>query len=58
MSILITLLVYVLVFCLIWWLISIVPFPPPIAQAKWVFYAVLVIVAIIVLLHLVGVHLP
>lgn len=58
MSILITLLVYVLIFALIWWLISIIPFPPPIAQAKWVFYLVLVIVAIIVLLNLVGVHLP
>jgi hypothetical protein len=55
---LITLLIYVLVFCLIWWLISIIPFPPPIAGAKWVFYVVLVIVAIIVLLHLAGIHLP
>ena len=58
MSILITLLVYVLIFALIWWLISIIPFPPPIAQAKWVFYVVLVVVAIIVLLQLVGIHLP
>jgi hypothetical protein len=52
------LLVYVLIFALIWWLIEIVPFPPPIAKVKWIFYVVLVIVAIIVLLQLVGVHLP
>ena len=47
-----------LIFALIWWLISIIPFPPPIAQAKWIFYVVLVIVAIVVLLQLVGIHLP
>lgn len=56
---LITLLVYVLIFCLLWWLITIIPFPPPPApQFRWVAFAVLVIVAIIVLLNLVGVHLP
>jgi LytS/YehU family sensor histidine kinase len=54
MSILLTLLVYVIIFALIWWLISIIPFPPPIAQARWVFYVVLVIIAIFVLLSLVG----
>ena len=47
---LVTILIAVLIFCLIWWLISILPLPAPLAQAKWVFYAVLVIAAIIYLL--------
>lgn len=54
----VTLIVYVLVFCLIYWLIGMIPFPPPIANAKWVFYLVLVIVAIIMLLRLAGITLP
>jgi hypothetical protein len=53
MSILITLLIAILVFCLIWYLISILPLPAPFANIKWVLYAILIIAAIIWLLHLV-----
>jgi xanthine/uracil permease len=58
MGILITLLIGILVFCLLWYLIGMIPFPPPIAQAKWVFYLVLVILAIYWLLKLSGISLP
>lgn len=59
MSVLLTPLILVIVFCLIWYLISIIPFPPPLANVKWVFYCILVIVAIIVLLgYLPGFHAP
>ena len=50
---LLTLLIYVLVFVLIWWLISIVPMPEPVVKFKWVFYAILVVVALVFLLRLI-----
>jgi len=53
-SLLVTLLVLVLIFCLVWWLIGILPLPEPLAKVKWVFYAVLVIFAVIVLLRYVN----
>lgn len=53
MSILVTLIVLVIVFCLAWYVIGIIPFPPPLANIRWVFYAVLVLIAIIVLLGMI-----
>jgi len=50
MSLLITLIILVIVFALLWWLIGIIPFSPPLANVRWIFYAILVIVAIVVLL--------
>ena len=57
-SILITILVFALIFALIWYLIGLLPLPAPLAQLKWILYAILIIAAIIVLLNLVGIHLP
>lgn len=54
---LVTILVLVIVFCLIWYLIGIIPLPSPLAKVRWVFYAILVIAAIVVLLGFVGIHL-
>lgn len=56
MSILITLVVYVLVFALLYWLITVLPFPPPLAIVKTILIILLVLVAVIALLKLVGVH--
>jgi hypothetical protein len=53
-----TIIVAVIIFCLIYWLIGLIPLPPPLAQARWVLYALLVIGAIIFLLNLAGIHLP
>jgi len=59
MNILLTILVLMIVFCLIWYLISIIPFPPPLAAIRWVFYCILIIIAIVYLLSLLpGFHLP
>lgn len=58
MNLLITLLVLVIIFSLLYWLIGIIPLPPPMANTRWVLYALLIIVAIIVLLNFVpGIHL-
>lgn len=54
MSLLVTILIAVLIFCLIWYLISILPLPAPLANVKWVFYAVLIVLAIVWLLSKVG----
>lgn len=54
---LVTIIVLIIVFCLLWYLIGIIPFPPPLANARWVFYAILVVVAIVVLLGYVGIRL-
>jgi hypothetical protein len=53
-----TIIVLIIVFCLLWYLIGIIPFPPPLANARWVFYAILLIVAIVVLLGFIGINLP
>lgn len=58
MSLLITILILVIVFCLLWYAISIIPFPPPLANVKWVLYVILIIIAVIVLLNYAGVKLP
>jgi len=55
MSLLITLLVWALVFALLWFFIGIIPLPAPFASAKWVLYAILILVAVVELLQLVGV---
>lgn len=47
MEILIVLLVAVLVFSLVWYLIGVIPFPPPLANIRWVLYAILVLIAIV-----------
>jgi hypothetical protein len=58
LSLLLTILVLIVVFYLAYYLIGLIPFPPPLANAKWVLYAILIIIAIIVLLQLVpGVNL-
>ena len=54
MSLLVTILIAVLIFCLIWYLISILPLPAPFANTKWVFYALLIILAIVWLLGKIG----
>lgn len=51
MSLLPTLLILAIIFALLWYLIGIIPLPPPLANVRWVFYALLIIVAIIVLLN-------
>jgi hypothetical protein len=59
-SFLITLFVLVIVFCLLYWLIQILPLPAPLAGVKWVMFAILIVVAIIVLLSFIpgfGFHL-
>ena len=50
MSILLTVFVYVLVFCLLYWLISLLPLPPAPPWIRTVLYVFLILVAIIVLL--------
>ena len=57
MSLLVTILVLVLIFCLLYWLISILPLPPPLVNIRWVLYAILIIVAIVILLQKVGIAL-
>ena len=52
-----TVLVYLLVFLIAWYIVSIVPLPPPIAGARWIGYVILCIIAIVVLLSLIGVSL-
>lgn len=54
MDVLVTLLVLVLVFGLVWWAITQIPLPPPV---KIVVSVVLAIIAIIALLELVPLHL-
>jgi hypothetical protein len=54
MSVLVRILIGVLVFCLIWYLITILPLPAPFSNFKWVLYAILIILAIIWLLGIVG----
>ena len=58
MSILLTILILVIVFCLAWYLISIIPLPPPLVGIRWVLFAILIIIAIVVLLGFIpGFHL-
>jgi hypothetical protein len=57
MGLLVTILILILIFCLLWYLISIIPLPPPLAGARWVFYAILIIIAIVVLLQKAGIAL-
>lgn len=54
MALLITLIIGILVFCLLWWAISLIPFPPPpfpqfIRPILWI---ILILVAVVWLLHL------
>lgn len=56
MSILFTLVIYILVFSLLYWLITILPNPPVVQMVKTVLIILLVVVAVIVLLGLVGVR--
>jgi hypothetical protein len=58
LSLFLTILVLIIVFYLAYYLIGLIPFPPPLANIKWVFYAILIIIAIIVLLRFIpGVNL-
>lgn len=54
---LVMIIVLVIVFCLLWYLIGIIPLSPPLAKIRWLFYAILIIVAVVVLLGFVGIHL-
>ena len=56
MSILVTVFIYILVFCLLYWLISILPLPLAPPWIRTVLYVFLILVAIIVLLGFVGMH--
>jgi hypothetical protein len=59
MSVLISLVVLVVVFALLYWLISSAPIPGPMAPTiKWALIAILVIFAVFYLLKFAGVALP
>ena len=55
---LITLLILIVVFVLLWYVIGIIPWPPPLASFKWVFYVILIVIAVIMLLQYAGIKLP
>jgi hypothetical protein len=46
MAELIGLLVAVIIFALLWYAIGLVPFPPPLANTKWLFYILLILLAV------------
>lgn len=52
----VTIIIYILVFALLYWLIGILPLPAPLAIVKTIMYIILVLAAIVVLLRLIGVH--
>jgi hypothetical protein len=54
-GILITLLIICLVGCVAWWIISVLPFPPPLASARIILQ---IIVAVVLLIWLVDALLP
>jgi hypothetical protein len=59
LTLLITILILIVIFALLWYAIGIIPFPPPLANLKWVLYVILIIVAVVVLLGFIpGFHLP
>jgi len=47
MELLIILLVAVCVFALLWYAIGLIPFPPPLANIRWVLYIILILLAVI-----------
>jgi hypothetical protein len=55
---LVTIIIAICIFLLIWWLLSILPLPAPIAQFRWIGFVILIICAILFLLNLGGIHLP
>jgi hypothetical protein len=55
MSLLVTILIAVLIFSLLWYLISILPLPAPLANFKWVLYVILIILAVVWLLGKIGI---
>jgi hypothetical protein len=55
LGLLVTLLIICLVGCVAWWIISVLPFPPPLANAKIILQ---IIVAVILLIWLVYALLP
>jgi hypothetical protein len=62
MSLLITFLIWLAVFCVAAWVISVIPFeraPAPVPNLRWVAYVVLGVFAIVVLLgYIPGFHWP
>ena len=59
MSLIITLLIYVLIFAILWYIIGIIPFPPPLVNLRWILYVILCLIAVVVLLGFVpGFHFP
>lgn len=54
-SLLLTLLVFALVFSLAYWIISIIPIPPPMAILRTILYVILALIAISVLLDFTGI---
>jgi hypothetical protein len=53
MDLLITLLVYLVIIAIIWWIMQALPLPEPI---RWVAYVIIGIVAILLLLRLIPGH--
>jgi hypothetical protein len=47
LALLIVLIVAVIIFALLWYLVTIIPLPAPIANFRWVFYVLLILVAIL-----------
>jgi hypothetical protein len=59
LSLLITIVVLVLVFGLLWYAIGLLPLAPPLANVRTVLYIILILVAVIVLLSFIpGFHFP
>ena len=56
MSILVTILIYCVVFAIAYWIVSILPIPATVAWLRTVLYILLGLIAIVLLLGLVGVH--
>lgn len=54
LEVLITLLIAVIVFALLWWVINAIPFPEPIAKFRWVLLVILVLIAIVWLVQRFG----
>lgn len=58
MSIIVTLIVYVIVLGLLWWLVSLLPIPAPFGQIVQVLFVLLAIVAVLSAFGVIGGGLP
>ena len=57
MELLIHLLVVVIVLCILFWVASQAPIPADAQPVRWVIYAILLVIALVVLLPFLGMHL-